>query len=105
MPNQIKVTFSDQVYFEELVRHEKFILKFGYLNPREEGLNVYFVDNVEGHSNIDSEVVILTHIAGFLNHYGQNTPKGDYTFLNPIVNEQKGGLVVGNTRIINSTEI
>jgi hypothetical protein len=102
----IKLQFTDKKYLAGLLNDDAFVANINYLNPYKlNDLNLVLFDPITQHNALDSEVVILSKFArGIKNLFFQDTPY-NIEFLNPIINQQKGGLVHNNQRIIESTDI
>lgn len=105
MSNPIKVTFAKEFYLSSLTLHPEFYSFFGNLNPEINGLSIKFYDNVNGHTPLDSEEIILKSIADFLLEIDKTTLEGKVEFLNSFANQQKGGFKIGDNVIVNFTDI
>ncbi len=102
----IKLQFTDKKYLDGLLNDAEFAANINYLNPyRLNDLNLALFDPITQHNALDSEVVILSKFARAIkNLFFPNTPH-NIEFMNPIINQQKGGLIHNTERIIDSTDI
>lgn len=102
----IKLQFTDKKYLDGLLNDNDFLANINYLSPnRLNDLNLVLFDPITQNNALDTEVVILSKFARAIkNLFFQNTPY-NIEFLNPILNQQKGGLIHNTERIIDSTDI
>lgn len=102
----IKLCFTDKKYLDALESDPNFMTDINYLNPYRNGnLNLILFDPIAQHNHLDSEVVVLSKVARAIKRLFFSNTNYNVEFLNPILNEQKGGLVHNTDRIIDSTDI
>lgn len=102
----IKLEFTDTVYLDQLINDTRFAEEIHYLNPnRINGNNLVLFDPVPQHDYLDTEAVILSIFARAIKRIMFSNTAFEIEFLNPFVNQQKGGVHHNGTRIITSTDI
>lgn len=102
----IKLEFANNVYLDQLINDTSFSKEIQYLNPnRINGTNLVLFDPVPQHDHLDTEAVILSIFARAIKRIIFPNTAFEIEFLNPFVNQQKGGVHHNGTRIITSTDI
>jgi hypothetical protein len=104
--NAVKLHFPNPVHLSTLLSDSSFFNAIAYLNPnRLDEYNIELLDSVSNHSRFDSEVVVLSKFASGLKRLLFPASEHSIDFLNPVADQQKGGLRHGTERIIDSTDI
>ena len=102
----IKLKFIDKRCLDGLLNNAEFVANINYLNQyRLNDLNIALFDPITQHNALDSEIVILSKFARAIKNLFFLDTEYSIEFLNPIINQQKGGLIHNTERIIESTDI
>lgn len=99
--NSIRLHFVSQEHLNSLMNDDEFQSQIEHLNPeRFENNYLDLTDTVEQHTNLDTEVVVLTFFARGIKRILYPETETQIEFLNPIVNRPKNGLRHDNLIII-----
>lgn len=99
--NSIRLHFVSQEHLNLLMNDDEFQSQIAHLNPeRFENNYLDLTDTVEQHTNLDTEVVVLTVFARGIKRILYPETETQIEFLNPIVNRPKNGLRHDNLIII-----
>ncbi|MBL7692599.1 MAG: hypothetical protein JNM41_13495 [Flavipsychrobacter sp.] len=102
----IKLTFVNSTYLDTLMNDSRFQRWIAYLNPKRlSETSIALYDSVETHSQLDTEVVVLTEFAGAVKRLIFPDTQHQIEFLNPFATQLKGGLHHNGERIISSTDV
>ena len=102
----IKLTFSDPIYLDELILDNEFTNEVAYLNPiRIDKDKIVLTDPDQQHSYYATEVFILSIFEKHLQRIIFRDSKEPIRYLNPIDGQFKGGLAHNTTVIISSVDI
>ena len=102
----VKLHFTDKKYLDGLLNDNDFLVNINYLSPyRLNDLNLVLFDPITEHNALDSEVVILSKFVNVIKNLFFPDTAYKVELLNPILNQQKGGLIHNTERIIDSTDI
>lgn len=104
--NSIKLHFVSQEHLTILLNDENFQSEIKFFNPeRNENNIIELTDSAEQHSELDTEVVILSIFARAIKRILYPKTQTQIDFLNPIANRQKNGLRHDNLIIIDQTKM
>ncbi|HAF29441.1 MAG TPA: hypothetical protein DCG75_10380 [Bacteroidales bacterium] len=102
----VKLQFTDKKYLDGLLNDNNFSANIKYLSPiRLNDVNLVLFDPITEHNALDSEVVILSKFARAIKSLFFPNTAYNVELLNPVLNQQKGGLIHNTERIIDSTDI
>ena len=103
----IKLEFSNSEDLSKLLQDKVFLQSIEYLNPDNtiNSNSIILIDPVSTHYYLDTEIVVLSIFARGINRILFPNIDNTIEYINPIVNQQKGGLVVNGKIIISSTDI
>lgn len=104
--NSIRLHFVSQEHLTDLLNDELLQTNIKYLNPERNGNNfLELTDSVEQHTELDTEIVILSIFARAIKRILYPDTQTQIEFLNPFVNQQKNGLRHDNLIIIDQTRM
>jgi hypothetical protein len=102
----VKLHFIDGNHLTTLLADNNFQTDIDYLSPyRLDNNNIALFDPVTQHAHLDTEMVVLSKFARAIKNIIFPTTNHNIEFLNPILGQQKGGLVHNDTVIIDSTDL
>jgi len=102
----IKLHFPNPNHLTTLLNNRNFQIEINYLKPScIDDNNILLFDPIIEHNPLDSEVVVLSMFARAIKRILFPDSANSVEFLFPYVEQQKGGLIHNNIRIIDSTEI
>lgn len=102
--NTIRLHFVSQEQLSLLLEDDILNSQLEHLNPVRVNNNILEItDNVDEHTVLDSEVVILTIFANAIKRILYSETETQIEFLNPFANQQKRGLRHDNLIIIDQT--
>ena len=102
----VKLQLIDGNHLTTLLADNNFKIDIDYLSPyRIDNNNIALFDPVTQHTPLDTEMVILSKFARVIKNIIFPSTNHNVEFLNPILEQQKGGLIHNNTVIIDSTDL
>ncbi|WP_291276082.1 hypothetical protein [Flavobacterium sp.] len=102
----VKLHFRNDSYLTTLLANDGFKIDINYLSPYKiDNNNIVLFDPVTQHDPLDTEMVVLSKFARAIKNIIFPTTNSNIEFLNPILGQQKGGLVHDRLVIIDSTDL
>lgn len=102
----IKLHFPNATILTNLLSDETFESEIRYLSPYTIGANnIVLFDPVTSHGPLDTEIVVLSKFARAIKRVVFPQSGYNVELFNPIIGEQKGGLIHNSVRVIDSTDI
>lgn len=102
----VKLHFVESNHLIALLADNDFIVNVNYLNPSKISDNhIVFFDPITHHTALDTEMVVLSKCASAIKRVIFPDTSFTVEFLNPILGQQKGGLIHNDLVIIDSTDI